>query len=742
MGAGVAAAVGALSALAVSTVKASNEISRFAALSNTSTTEFQKLAAGGDAIGISQEKLSDIFKDVNDKVGDFLNTGGGELKDFFTNIAPLVGVTAAQFRNLSGPEALGLYVSSLEKAGASQADMTFYLESVANDATLLLPLLRNNAEGFKAFGSAAEAAGAILDEKTIKSAREMSAATWLVEQSASGLKNQISAALLPTLANFATQLNTTSVNAVLGRKVSDDLADSFKGLAKFAIGSVAGIHLLGQGLKTLSDLDDSSMGEASYWERWVPPARIYRAFENFDSIKKTLGDAGVKMDETSQGYAALIASFDKPADPKAINQVQELADLLEKLRDQGSKPGTLTALTKEQTDAAKAAADVAVAITRQVEALEDQASTVGMSTDAIALYTLTQDGASAADLARAKAALEIIDSFEKQKKVTDEYTDLVSSLRTEEEQLTDQMRARLAVLDAMQGLAPGEMKETAARVAASATSEAPEFAGIAPEVAGAFGELNKIAESEEKLADWYASQLEMIDRFRADRADLNATWDAEELSLKEQHEKALSEIESARQLVQLTAGEQYFGDMSGLAKAFFGEQSGLYKAALATEKAFAIAKILLNAPSSFSKAFDAVVGIPVVGPVLAPAAGAAAVAAQMAQVAVVNNVGMAHDGIDSVPEDGSWFLQKGERVTTAETSAKLDRTLERVSATGGTSGKVEINVNEDASRAGQMQQRTGPSGEQIIDLFVANIKQGGEAAQVLENVYGSRRVGR
>ncbi|NWA25514.1 phage tail tape measure protein [Pseudomonas gingeri] len=37
--------------------------------------------------------------------------------------------------------------------------------------------------------------------------------------------------------------------------------------------------------------------------------------------------------------------------------------------------------------------------------------------------------------------------------------------------------------------------------------------------------------------------------------------------------------------------------------------------------------------------------------------------------------GMAHDGIDSVPADGTWLLQKGERVTTAQTSAKLDQTL-------------------------------------------------------------------
>ena len=61
--------------------------------------------------------------------------------------------------------------------------------------------------------------------------------------------------------------------------------------------------------------------------------------------------------------------------------------------------------------------------------------------------------------------------------------------------------------------------------------------------------------------------------------------------------------------------------------------------------------------------------------------GIAAVAAQMIQVAKVKSInptGMAHDGIDSIPKTGTWILEKGERVTTAETSARLDRTLSRI----------------------------------------------------------------
>ncbi|EMK8092305.1 phage tail tape measure protein, partial [Escherichia coli] len=50
-------------------------------------------------------------------------------------------------------------------------------------------------------------------------------------------------------------------------------------------------------------------------------------------------------------------------------------------------------------------------------------------------------------------------------------------------------------------------------------------------------------------------------------------------------------------------------------------------------------------------------------------------------------LGMAHDGIDSVPATGTWLLEKGERVISGRTSKKLDATLSAVhSAAGNRSG--------------------------------------------------------
>ncbi|OOW04172.1 phage tail tape measure protein [Pseudomonas sp. MF6396] len=65
------------------------------------------------------------------------------------------------------------------------------------------------------------------------------------------------------------------------------------------------------------------------------------------------------------------------------------------------------------------------------------------------------------------------------------------------------------------------------------------------------------------------------------------------------------------------------------------------------------------------------------------APASAALTSTTALASSLSLVGMAHDGIDSVPREGTWLLQKGERVTTAGTSAKLDRTLSDIQANGG-----------------------------------------------------------
>lgn len=203
IGVAAAAAGTAFAAWAVKMADTGKELDRFATLTNASAERFQRWAYGARTVGIEQEKLADILKDTQDRVGDFITTGGGPMADFFEQIAPKIGVTADQFRNLSGPDALGLYVSSLEKAGLSQSEMIFYMEAMASDSSLLIPLLRDNAAGMRSMGDEAERLGAVMSDETVVAAKELDTNLQRLYSMGQSISTQMANDLLPSLNDVA-----------------------------------------------------------------------------------------------------------------------------------------------------------------------------------------------------------------------------------------------------------------------------------------------------------------------------------------------------------------------------------------------------------------------------------------------------------------------------------------------------------------------------------------------------------
>ena len=159
-----------------SALEYAKNLDMFAQVSNTTSEEFQYLAAGAREVGIESEKLADIYKDVSDKMGDYLENKAGPFVDFFTNIAPAIKVTAKEFENLSGPQILQKYYNSLEKANLSHDRITFYLEAIGNDAVRLGPKLKNLGAGFKEAGDRAKEMGLIMDDLTKDSLKKASTA--------------------------------------------------------------------------------------------------------------------------------------------------------------------------------------------------------------------------------------------------------------------------------------------------------------------------------------------------------------------------------------------------------------------------------------------------------------------------------------------------------------------------------------------------------------------------------------
>ena len=177
------------------------EIENLSKIAGVATDRFQVLALTSTQFGISQEKLSDILKDVNDKFGDYMQTGAGPLADFFENIAPKVGLTASAFQELSSDAKLGAYVNALQEANVSQADMTFYMEAIASDSTALVRAFENNSAAIKEMEQKAAELGLVIDRETIEKSRQ---AKQELDLMAKVMDVQVTQALL-SIAPLATQ---------------------------------------------------------------------------------------------------------------------------------------------------------------------------------------------------------------------------------------------------------------------------------------------------------------------------------------------------------------------------------------------------------------------------------------------------------------------------------------------------------------------------------------------------------
>ncbi|MFW1635618.1 transglycosylase SLT domain-containing protein [Acinetobacter oleivorans] len=204
--------VASVTSFALEVIRTGNEIDKLAKLSNSSVSQFQYYSKGALTAGISIEKFADQMKDMQDRIGDFQQTGGGPLADFFENIAPLVGVTIQQFQKLSGPEALQLFYNSLEKVGATKNDIKFYMEQIISDSSQLIPLLENNGKLFKEWGDRAKETGAVMSDDLVGSLVEAQKNLQIFEMQWEGLKNGLVADVIPVL-QMVVQ-NTDTIKAV------------------------------------------------------------------------------------------------------------------------------------------------------------------------------------------------------------------------------------------------------------------------------------------------------------------------------------------------------------------------------------------------------------------------------------------------------------------------------------------------------------------------------------------------
>lgn len=773
-----AAAVGAgVLAMATEYANAARELQTFASISNTTTQEFQKMAVGAETMGISSEKLADQLKDFNEKLGEFITIGSGGAVDFFEQIAiktegsaEAARKLALEMQNLSGPKALQLYVDKLEEAGVTQQQMSFYLESMASDTTNLIPLLRDGGKGFEYWADAAERAGVIMDEHAIEKANELRVQMDLLNLQVQGVKNQFIQGLMPALVSVGDGLSDATLQTNLMSDAGEMLGEVFKGVAATGMGVYAVVKMLTNSIAGLAaqaaqskQMVDKAAEGGSFFDK-LPGVKITKAFILGATNAQVNKDSPVQMAAQDNAQVADdVANSINRIYNDAVNQsVSAMAKI------QNSQAGVTKGSDewiKKQNEAAKATKENTKAQNELNKAIElgnrliydfgDEQ--LRISEDLKKDLADIQSAALKPDAKARYATLAQMQADARKKLYIAELDfELNEHNSTEEQKLTDELRINKLRLDAQRGLNKNEielrkralderyaMELQKARFHAQNVQQTmrESIKGLSYGVDEIFAQATMSPQDYDRWSlenDRSNAQLSLKnERVRVEQdimtSDAYSTDDERYAALLEAHQEYRDgmaaidvdyhekvkdlEVQNYEDKLEvygmlLSQAGTVWGSMTQMVKDSAGEQSGAYKAMFLMQQAIAIGQAIISTELAATKALE-------LGPILGIPASTLVRGMGYASVGLIAGQtisGMAHDGIDNIPKEGTWLLDKGERVVDSRTNSDLKDFI----ANGGNSGP-QININVPPGYTAE--QSRGADGAVTIDIVEKQIKR-------------------
>ncbi|MHC8173304.1 phage tail tape measure protein [Klebsiella pneumoniae] len=689
------------------------ETDRWAKSLQLSTQELLAWQFAAEKAGVSGDQMADIFKDIGDKIGDAVLNKSGEAVDALNAL----GLSAEKLSKVSPDKQLLAIGESLEKI-STNAEKTTILESLGNDLSKLLPLFDNNNQKLKQFIDLAKDYGVAPDPSSIDDLVKVNQLFEDMEAQVAGLKIEIAAGLA--------KVDLTPLQGSLD-KLHDVLTDPLV-------------------LQGISDL----VSEVAQLAGWL--------------VKAAAG-AGQLAASTGNRFAALSGKIDLTNIDQVNERIEYLQKILEGKKGFYSQSESMFGWITGVDDSAKALNDELLSLIETRDkfskarktVLPLQVATVGTDnpfslppggTNGKPVKTPTSKTENAfnsrlLDLQKQAALIETTG------KKTAEVTELEKinfditsgNLKKLSEAQKEQLRTAAKALDSKKEEL--RLNQENARVAeyVSGLERQNKLVqqGFDNEIVGRYSggrERSRMQDNNDIQQDFAYQQDDLLNQLQSGDIDqslydkkkeaLQNSLD-ERLKIQEEYYKKQDELQNdgaagfiSGLATQIEASMDLYTNMQQVgAQAFssltdmiidWAETGKLNVKDFASTFLQSVGSTLLSYAAAQVamaglQAFTAMIGVPFVGPEIAgPAAIAATAAAGVLAIGVGTALqGQAHDGIDSVPETGTWLLQKGERVTTAKTSAKLDATLDRVAnqSTGGATyaPSMIFHVNGDPSDA-------------------------------------------
>ncbi|HAF2130902.1 TPA: hypothetical protein G9F27_005233 [Salmonella enterica] len=170
------------------------------------------------------------------------------------------------------------------------------------------------------------------------------------------------------------------------------------------------------------------------------------------------------------------------------------------------------------------------------------------------------------------------------------------------------------------------------------------------------------------IENQYQRELALLEYYNHEKLLVGERYDQLRAAKIQERSEAISQYQNRDARKQLQTQQQLFEGMAGLVQGFAGKSTGAYRALFSISKAFHLADVIMASQDAIAKAWSSA---PFPANLAAVAATAAKTGLLTAAVQSVTMQGMAHDGIDHVPREGTWLLDKGERVVDRRTNADL-----------------------------------------------------------------------
>ncbi|EIW9253475.1 phage tail tape measure protein [Klebsiella pneumoniae] len=697
-------------AIVKNTAQQVTEADRWAKSLKMSTQDLLSWQYAAEQAGLTGDNIADIFKDINDKVGDAVLNKSGEAAQALDTL----GLSAQKLAQQSPDKQLMAISEALQKI-PTQAGKTNILESLGNDLSKMLPLFDNNNEKLKQFIQLSKDFGVAPPQEDIDNLVKVNQFFQDIETSARGLKMEIASGLakvdLTPLQDGLDDIRDVFTDPAVLQGLSDLVGEAISlagvvgriagGLGAIAtytrsrIGAVSGNYNaadesdIAQRIEFLNKRGNQSKEQKDELDfltkrlqflraikSSMTPEQVDRGAKGLTSLLSDLGIDTSKDNDFSLGKGESNQNQPKtkpksnPTDNAFKNRLLDLQKQAALIETTGKKTAEVTELEKINFDITSG--NLKKLSEGQKEQLRSAAKTLDSKKEEL---RLNQENAKIAeyvsDLERQNKLVrqgfdnQIVGRYSgsRERSRMQDNNDIQQDFASRQDDLLNQLQSG----DIDQSLYD-KKKEALQNSLDERLKIQEEYYKKQDELQndGAAGFISGLATQIEASMDLYTNMQQVGAQAFSSLTDMIIDWaETGKLNVKDFASTFLQSVGST--LLSYAAAQVA---MAGL------------------------------------QAFTAMIGVPFVGPEIAgPAAIAATAAAGVLAIGVGTALqGQAHDGIDSVPETGTWLLQKGERVTTAKTSAKLDATLDRVAnqSTGGGaiySPTINIPINGNPSDA-------------------------------------------